>query len=374
MLIDVKNIDLEEANRCGMPAEVFKDPAVYDRETQSIFRNGWISIANAQQLKEPGDMIPIKIAGFALMVIKSPKGEIGVFHNVCRHKGAPLIDKPCNKKIIICPYHRWAFELTGPLRGAPRYHGERDVGMTPEEKEGKGLLPVRFAIWWDTIFVNISGDAEPFEDFIRPLDELLSDYDNENLNMVSATDYESTANWKLAVDNFLDGYHVPFVHSQAVTIESALGQEELYLSENIVGLRLANGADKKPNKTDKPLPHFADLPEEKVGMQQWFGIFPNTLFFVDPCWMQTIIVRPHAADLSTETLSIYTVNEQAATEEFNEQRSVLSDVLNEVNRQDIELLDELQYTRTTEQANQGILIDAWDKLPMGFHKAWLEKV
>ncbi|MBX2859186.1 MAG: aromatic ring-hydroxylating dioxygenase subunit alpha [Cellvibrionaceae bacterium] len=374
MLIDVKNLDIDIVEKRGMPGAVFKDPEIFDRETKTVFRNGWASVASVQQLKEPGDIIPIKIAGFSLLIMKDARGEIGVFHNVCRHKGAPLIDKPCNKRVVVCPYHRWSFQTNGEFIGAPCFYRDQSKQMPSEEKAGKGLLAVRFAIWWDTIFVNISGEAEPFEEFIRPLNDLLSDYDSQNLNMISSTEYESSSNWKLAVDNFLDGYHVPFVHSQAVTLKAVLKQEDLFLSDDIVGLRLANGASDKPAKTDKPLPHFAGLPEEKTGMQQWFGIFPNTLFFVDPRWMQMILIRPEAADYSTETLSLYTVSKEAASDEYKEQRENLSVVLNEVNRQDIELLDKLQHSRTREAADQGTLVEAWDQVAIGFHKAWLKKI
>ncbi len=373
-ITQVENIDSEAVSKHGLPGFVFAEQTLYEQEKDNVFASGWASIGCEQQLKKPGDIMPVRIAGVSLIAIRNKDGGIGVFHNVCRHKSAPLVDEPCNKRTLVCPYHKWSFKLDGELMGAPRFYGNENKPISAEDKADKGLIPVRFAVWWDIIFVNVSGDAQPFEEFIKPLDDLLADYPHQDMRHVSSTDYSGEVNWKLAVDNFLDGYHVPFVHSQACSIESALGQDDLFLSDDIVGLRLPHGASSKPAKTAKQLPHWNGLAEEKRGTQQWFGIFPNTLFFVDPCWVQTIVVKPTGVAKTDETLTIYVTSDEAASDEFVEERTRLSDVLNEVNQQDIELLDKLQHTRTSAVADQGHLVQAWDQVGMAFHKMWLSKM
>jgi phenylpropionate dioxygenase-like ring-hydroxylating dioxygenase large terminal subunit len=374
MTINITQISKDQVAQRGLPANTFKDDNVFEAECDALFTKGWASIGCGQQLQKSGDVLPIKIAGHSLIALKNKEGEIGVFHNVCRHKGSPLVLEPCNKRTLVCPYHRWSFKLDGSLLSAPRFYGSENKPISNEDKIGKGLISVRFSIWWDIIFVNISADAEPFEDFIKPLDELLKSYSSEHISKVSTTDYSGEVNWKLAVDNFLDGYHVPFVHSQACTVESVLDQEDLFVSDSIWGLRLPNGASSKPAKTSKQLPHFDDLPPEKQGTQQWFCIFPNTLFFVDPCWVQTIVVKPQKACSISESFSVYVVNEQAASEEFVDERARLHDVLNEVNQQDIELLDKIQESRSSEAANNGNLNQAWDQVNKAFHLRWLTKM
>tara|TARA_R110002126_G_scaffold56205_6_gene150413 strand:- start:4424 stop:5578 length:1155 start_codon:yes stop_codon:yes gene_type:complete len=370
----ITQIKSEQVAKHGLPAAVFKDKDTYQKECDTLFGDGWASIGCGQQISKPGDILPVRIAGHSLIATRSKNGDIGVFHNICRHKAAPLIDEPCNKRSIVCPYHKWTFKIDGNLLSAPRYFGNENKVMSNEDKADKGLIEVRFALWWDIIFVNINGNAEPFEDFIKPLDDLLSSYPKDDIRMLSTTDYSGEVNWKLAVDNFLDGYHVPFVHSQACTVESVLEQDDLILSDNIVGLRLPNGASAKPAKTAKRLPHFTGLAAEKRGTQQWFGIFPNTLFFVDPCWVQTIVIKPMGETHTAESLSIYVVNDEAASDEYVEERAKLHDVLNEVNQQDIELLDKLQVTRSNDIANQGHLNTAWDQVNMTFHQMWLNKM
>lgn len=374
MKIDVTHIDSEDTQIHGLPSAVFKDSEIFQQESETILRKGWVSIASAQQLENVGDILPVCMGDASLIAIRGEDKKISVFHNVCRHKAAPIIDKPCRVRTLSCPYHRWAYKLDGSLRSAPKFFGNSDRELTEEEKSDKGLIEVRSVVWWDTIFVNISGDAEPFEDFIKPLDHILEGYDPNDLRRISSTEYESKSNWKLAVDNFLDGYHVPFVHSQAVRLNSVMNQEDLFLSDNIIGLKLPSGASDKPAKTDKPLPTFKHLNKDNIGTQQWFGIFPNTLLFVDPVWVQLIIVRPEAYDFYTETLTIYAANPDTMSPEYDKQRETLSNVLNHVNEQDIELLDKLQITRTSPEADKGILVQAWDQVNVRFHQIWLEKM
>lgn len=373
MLIDVIAIDENTTQTQGLPPSVFKDQSLFQKEYENLFKPGWVSVASGQQIPNPGDVLPIQIGETPLLITRNSEGDISVFYNVCRHKGAPLIDGPCNKRTIVCPYHRWTFNLQGQLKGAPVLNGDKR-SLDKEEKEQMGLIPIRFELWWDTIFVNLSGDAEPFSQFIKPLDDLLKDYGSNPLASISTTEYQSDSNWKLAVDNFLDGYHVPFVHSQAVTIPSVLGHEDLFLSDDIVGMKLANGAADKPAKTDKPLPHFSHLTQDNIGTQLWFGIFPNTLLFVDPVWVQMIIVRPESATFCRETLTLYAANPDTLNEQYTSQRAALSDALNEVNRQDIELLDKLQVTRSSEGAAFGRLSDVWDKVNVAFQQTWLKKM
>ena len=377
MTNEIQSIDVNKVKKSGLPAWVFRDSDVYESERKSLYREGWVSIASAQQLKQSGDIFPVHVAGNPLIVVRGKDNEIRVFHNVCRHKSAPLVDIEggCNRaSVLVCPYHKWSYKLDGQLLAAPCYYGDQETVISNDDKAGMGLLPVRFKIWWDTVFVNISGDAEDFEAFIKPLDDYLHEYDENAIELVSATDYKGNANWKLMVDNFLDGYHVPFVHSQACKIESMLDQESLLLSDNIVGIRLAQGTANKLAKTSKPMPHFSGLKGTRKNTQQWFCLFPNTLFFVDPCWVQTIVIKPQSVSCSTETLAVYTVHPDAAHDDFEEDRFSLQQVLNGVNKQDVALLEKLQINRSSEAANSGNLVSAWDEVGSTFQQLWLKKM
>lgn len=372
---DLEIIDTTVVTQHGLPGAVFSSRDIFELECDSVFRDGWVSIATAQQLREPGDVLPVSVAGHALLITRDRDMKIHVFRNVCRHKAAMLIDGPCSgRSTIVCPYHRWTYRLDGQILAAPYYHGTKNVPLDDGLRKKLGLIPVRFEVWWDIIFVNLSGTGQAFSDYVKPLSELLSDHNGEDISLVSASDYETRANWKLVVENFLDGYHVGFVHSQASSVDATLGQENLILSENIVGLRLEKGAAEKPQKTERQLPHFPALPTEKQAAQQWFLLFPNTLFFVDPRWVQTIVVKPHGAEHCSETLSIYVTHRDATGDEFAEERAVLHQVLNKVNSQDIGILRYIQKTRSSEVGDSGNWVEGWDDVPAEFHNMWLKKM
>ena len=100
---DITQITSEHVSAHGLPANVFQKKAIYTQESNKIFAAGWASIGCAQQLEKPGDILPIRIAGQSLIAVKNREGRVSVFHNVCRHKAAPLVDEPCNKRSIVCP-------------------------------------------------------------------------------------------------------------------------------------------------------------------------------------------------------------------------------------------------------------------------------
>ena len=117
-MIEVQNIETESVTKHGLPGFVFAKQDVYEQEKDKVFAQGWASIGVGQQLKKPGDILPVRMAGVSLIAIRAKDGSIGVFHNVCRHKSAPLVDEPCNKRTLVCPYHKWSFKLDGELMGA----------------------------------------------------------------------------------------------------------------------------------------------------------------------------------------------------------------------------------------------------------------
>ena len=156
---------------CDLPPGAYMDPDLFEHEQSHAFVNSWVSIAVGQQVPEPGDILPVEVAGQPLIITRAPDSSIHVFFNVCRHRGFRLVDKPCQRRngLITCPYHTWSYQLNGEFQTAPYW--DRTAGSAPEAstRAGLSLRPVRFAFWFDTIFVNLSGDAPPFDEVIAPL-------------------------------------------------------------------------------------------------------------------------------------------------------------------------------------------------------------
>jgi choline monooxygenase len=272
-----------EAGRV-VPGLAYRDPDVYKAEVAQIFRAGWISVTCGQNVPNSGDLFPIRIAGQSLFVARDVEDQVRVFYNLCRHRGARLVDEPCNARggRIVCPYHAWTYGVDGQLKSAPHlYRGAKKGAPNPPEMAAQmdrlGLFPVRSAVWRDIVFVDLSGDAKPFEDFIRPLANRLANWTESELRPLCSDEYEIQANWKLAAENFVDIYHLPVLHPQiAGGFSGALSSEDVEVSDDIIGIVMTQGYGEGSRQEEWLLPRFPGLREDQRLRLEIFSIFPNT--------------------------------------------------------------------------------------------------
>ena len=199
----------------GLPAGTYTDEGFWELECETVLAESWICVGFAHELAEPGDATPVTVAGKPVLLVKNRKGEIAAFHNVCRHRCLTLVDQPKNVgKLIRCPYHAWAYDLDGALRASPHFGGpdqHRTEGFDPAEN---GLKPVRVHVWHDWIFVNLDGNAPPFDEYAAPLINRLDGIDFDRVQPIGMLDFgEIATNWKFIMENFIEPYHVQFVHS-----------------------------------------------------------------------------------------------------------------------------------------------------------------
>ena len=157
------------AIRRGLPALAYVSEDFWRLENEKLFPNSWVFVGFAHELAKPGDVVPVTVGGKPIFLIRNSRNEIGCYHNVCRHRCLKIIDKTANVgPRIRCPYHSWVYNLDGELQSTP-YFGGPETHM-PEDFDAKeqGLVPVRTGVWHDWIFVNLSGTAADFGDFIAP--------------------------------------------------------------------------------------------------------------------------------------------------------------------------------------------------------------
>jgi len=197
----------------GLPAVAYNDFEFWEIESETVFTQNWVFVGFVHELKKPGDVVTCSVAGQPLILIKNKLGEINAFHNACRHRCLKLVDEPKNVGTKLrCPYHSWTYNLDGELCATPFFAGEENQ-VEGFELSKHGLKPVRLAIWHDWIFVNLSADAPAFEEYSAPLIKYFDDINFDQVKPVATLDFgEISTNWKFLMENFIEPYHVQFVH------------------------------------------------------------------------------------------------------------------------------------------------------------------
>jgi choline monooxygenase len=191
-----------------LPFAWYSDEEALRRERARIFARAWQYGGRAEQVAEPGSFLATDAGGIPILVTRDRAGELRAFLNVCRHRGAVLMDGCGRRGTIQCHYHAWTYDLDGSLRNAPR--SEREPGF---EKDEWSLLPASVDTWGPFLFVNPDPEAVPLSEHLGALPEILGrDLDLDAIVFHSRVEFGANANWKIVVENFLECYHCPTAH------------------------------------------------------------------------------------------------------------------------------------------------------------------
>lgn len=200
----------------GLPGWLYTSPDVFEAERRAIFAPGWIGIGYASEVANPGDAISADYAGWRFLVIRGDDRKVRVFHNMCRHRGLPIVEGfRSSRPTVSCPWHMWTYDLEGRLIATPNLGGT-GVNECPGFNKGElGLIEVRSAIWMGVVFVNVDGKAPALEQHLAPTTERLKDFDLSLVTESSETlETRFEGNWKLGIEGGVEDYHIPWVHKQ----------------------------------------------------------------------------------------------------------------------------------------------------------------
>lgn len=192
------------------PAAWYTDPRILELETRSTFARHWQPVARLDQVREPGDYVTCELAGEPLVLVRGSDGVLRGFYNVCRHHAAAVVtgESGCLKRLQ-CPYHGWTYTLEGALKAAPSFEGVADF-----DPASHGLVPVATATWENWVFVRLASEGPTLEQFLgADLVAQVRELGLTQLHWMERRRYVLDCNWKVFVDNYLDGgYHVPYLH------------------------------------------------------------------------------------------------------------------------------------------------------------------
>ena len=328
----------------GLPSAAYTDNYFFEQEAKHLFANAWTFVGFAHDLANVGDTIPLQVAGQPLLLVRSAKNKIRAFHNICPHRNLKLVDKSHNcKNLITCPYHNWSYSLNGELRSAPYFGGNKTELPQDFKLEDNGLLEVQCQFFHDWLFVNLNGDMESFESFIEPLQKQLADFNLDDFVVAASIEFdEIKTNWKLLMENFIEPYHVQFVHK--TTTSQPLADHYVVEDEHCLGSAVDLTSEQKNKGKEGTLSVSS----------RYLTLFPNFVLGVYyPDQLGVHLNQPISAGTTHQRRVIYQLKsiDQSADEIKKIRKLWIS-----VHKEDHVICERLQQGRHSDLSEQGGLL------------------
>jgi choline monooxygenase len=359
----------------GLPNLTYTSDAYFRHERDAVIGATWAGIAFTDTLPERPYALPIDFMGLPLLVVRDRHGELRVFHNVCSHRGMKLVDEPTEVRgVITCRYHCWAYATNGDLKATPHIGGVGQHHSSSFDNSKNGLKPVRSAVFMGILFVNLSGDAPEFDrhaaELIRRAEQLLGSGGWSQLQCGS-TDAQlslrAKCNWKLAVENYCEAYHLPWVHPE-LNSYSRLEDHYCFLGANFAGQ--GSLAYRGSDIAGAHLPRLNGWPEDRMHVAEYPSMYPNVLLGFQADHVFAILLIPEAPDRTREELRIFYVGDGATKDDYRAFRAATLSAWRNVFEQDLTAVEQLQLGRTSPGYDGGVFSPAMDTVTHHFH-AWV---
>ena len=283
-------IDPEVRNSWTLPADVYLDQALLEREKQFLFGRTWQIVGRRDQVASPGNYFTAELAGEPLLIARGSDGVLRGFYNVCRHRAGPPAEGCGSRKVFRCGYHGWTYSLDGRLLNAPEMDGTANFDYSQF-----GLQPVPIGEWGAWIFANLDTKPEALLPSLRELPQQTGKYGLEKLKPADRREYVMQCNWKVYVDNYLEGYHLPSVHP-TLNRELDYGQ---YVTEILESHSRQASPIRGPENENDVQRRYS---QASGGEAEYFWIFPNWMLNCYPDNVSLNIIVPVSVD---RTLAIF---------------------------------------------------------------------
>jgi len=378
-IVDIKKIEIVKKSITeshGLPNECYTDEEYTTIERKKIFEEKWSVIGVANSVPNPGDARPFDLFGIPLIILRDKKNQIKVFHNVCSHRGYKILQKPKKiNNVIRCPYHSWAYDFDGNLVATPHIGGMNKNEAEGFDKSCNKLKEVRSYVWLDLIFVNISNNAESFEEYIKPLSDRWSKFwtkeDQKLIRHPKDHGYfqlKVKCNWKFAIENYCESYHLPWVHPG---LNSYSKLSDHYHIESDLNRFAGQGTmvyDPK-YKSSKKFPCFPNWPKKKKKFAEYVALFPNVMLGIHKDHYYAYWLEPINHAYTLEHMEVYYVGDEAAySGKYKEIREENCKLWLGVQSEDMNIIEGMQAGRNSPSYNGGNFSPAMDTPTHNFHK------
>lgn len=296
---------IERAN--GLPNAHYINHAVFEEERAALLVKGWAGLAVAADVPEPGDALPVQFLGMPLLMVRDTSGTVRVFQNTCRHRGMILVDAPRNiAGAIRCPYHSWCYATDGRLVATPHVGGPGQNTADGIDRSLLGLVEVQSHIWMDVVWINISGDAPKFEIANAELLDRWAEFDEPLYHggADSRFQLEVACNWKLAVENYCESYHLPWIHPGLNSYSRLEDHYHIEAPERFSGQGTWVYRQLK-DEAGQRFPDFEGLSDKWDTAAEYISAYPNVLLGVHRDHTFAIILMPQGPGKTVENVHLY---------------------------------------------------------------------
>jgi len=267
-----------------IPSPWYFDARISELEQQSVFAKTWQVVGRADQVRETGSFFTADLAGEPLVVARGDDGKLRAFYNVCRHHAAAVVTEAqgCAKQFR-CPYHGWTYGIDGALKGMVEFEGVCNF-----DRAKNGLVPVQADTWENFVYVNLDGQAAPLRDFLGAVSGIVAPLElTKKLKYFDRRVYTLHCNWKVYVDNYLDGgYHIPHAHKGL----SSVIEYTKYTIEIFERACLQSSPLSAKSKSEK------GVAAARQGRAFYLWIYPNFMINAYEGVMDTNLVLPIGMD------------------------------------------------------------------------------
>jgi choline monooxygenase len=340
--------------------DAYTSDEFFELERERVFRRGWVAAACASEVAQPGDAVVVELAGRSAIVVRGQDGALRAFENVCRHRGSRLLEPGrCRlERHIKCPYHSWAYALDGRLLGTPLFTADSEVPVDQRgifdmddvrgfDKADYGLLPVPVEAWGPLVFLSFEADPPALLDQLGDLSRRLAGYRLDRFTLVRRKRYEIGANYKLIAENFMEYYHLPWVHPSLVKVSPMKAHHRWQGRGMYTGMCTSPIAADTEDGGWLGLPPVDGLSETDAVSARFVWLFPNVALNVLPNHLFVMLTLPAAPGSTIEDTFLLADPVASATADGETAVEGLHAFWDRVNCEDIAIVERVQQGLST---------------------------
>ena len=320
-------VDARVARAATIPSRWYFDAEALAREEERVFGRTWQLVGRTEQAREAGDFFTAEVAGEPILVCRGSDGVLRALSNVCRHRAGPVAKGSGNRKSFQCGYHGWNYALDGRLQATPEFEGVEGF-----DRAGVRLPSWRVEPWGPFLFANLDTGALPLAEDMREVIQKTAGIAIGEMRPVERRNYTIDCNWKVYVDNYLEGYHIPIVHPGLFReLDYNAYRTDTYrnCSLQIAPIRPGGGSDRRyPN------------PDDRAGDALYFWIYPNLMLNIYLDSLSTNVILPLGPEKTLTVFEWFFIDPDRPETREAIRRTV--DFSDEIQREDIAICEAVQ--------------------------------